>query len=220
MATGDLGATDIFSPGTGWNIQSSTVTRSEDIVDVLDGDGDVVCQPNFNEENVASAEYQLCGEAGTISLTLGAVTNGYIVRSIELSHEAGQAPNLTVEGIAYDGGESLTNRTSVISVTGLSVAALSGSELAVSGSGEATSVTRRWEMELVTAPGGDGNVAYVAPRTPMETYEESGVGSLDLVTTLPTLTNYVLESAENSDSNQEMDTYSLSFKRGLNTTVV
>ncbi len=214
MATGDLGATDIFSPGVGWNVQSSTVTASEDIVEVLDGAGDVSCLTPFGEENVATAEYELCGEVGTISLTLGGLEGGYIVRSVELSQEAGQAPRLSVDGIAYDGGETLSSRTYEINETGLTILDMNG--LTVTGGGEETSITRRWEMELVTQPGGDGQVAYVAPRTPMEMYEESGSGTM----VAPALTDYTLESFENSDSNQELDTYSVSFKKGLATSLV
>jgi len=213
MAIGDLGATDIFSPGAGWNVQSSTVTESEDIVEVLDGAGDVACLTPFGEENVATAEYELCGAVGTIALTLGGLEGGYIVRSVEFSQEAGQAPRLSVEGIAYDGGETLSSRTYAISESGLTVADMNS--LTVTGGGEETSITRRWEMELVTQPGGDGQIAYVAPRTPMEMYEESGSGTM----AAPALAGYTLESFENSDSNQELDTYSVSFKKGLTTVV-
>ena len=118
-----------------------------------------------------------------------------------------------MEGIAYDGGETLSSRTYAISESGLTVADMNS--LTVTGGGEETSITRRWEMELVTQPGGDGQIAYVAPRTPMEMYEESGSGTM----AAPALAGYTLESFENSDSNQELDTYSVSFKKGLTTVV-
>lgn len=220
MALGDLGATDLFGIGTGdgWHVQSSTLSGSQDIVDVLNATGDVACQPTFGEENTASAEYELCGDAGAISLTLGDDTTGYIIRSVEFSQEAGQAPRMSIEGVVYDGGEALSDRTYAISETGLTSSALNN--LTVAGTGNSidpTSITRRWEMELVTQLGGDGQIGQVAPRTPMETYEESGSGSLGAD---PSIANYTLESFENSDSNQELDTYSVSFKKGLVTTVV
>ena len=217
MAIGDLGATDIFLIGTtnGWHAQSSTKTASEDIVEVLDGTGSVSCLTPFGEENVATAEYELCGTAGVINLELGAVKGGYILRNVEFSHEAGQAPRMSVEGIAYDGNETLGDNTYTINKTAISNLDIDTNKENVSGVGDATSITQRWEIELVTQPGGDGQIAYVTPRTPMETYEESGSGATSGVPAIATPLGYVLESFEDSDSNQELDTYSVSFKRGL-----
>jgi hypothetical protein len=49
-------------------------------------------------------------------------------------------------------------------------------------------------------------------RTPKLTYTESGIGT---ATSAPAITGYTIESYENSDSNQETDTYTATFVKEL-----
>lgn len=214
MAIGDLGATDIFGLGGSFHAQSSTTTNSNDVVEVLEGGGDVACLNQFNDEVTATVEYQVCGST-TLSVSLGDDASGFIIRSVELSHEAGQAPTVTIEGVAYDGGETVKDSTYAISQA-VNIAAVASILTTPISGVEATSITHRWEMEVTTSMGSDGQVSYAWPRTPMVTYEESGSGTL---ASAPTVTGYTLESWENSDANQELDTYACTFKSGLTSVV-
>ena len=211
MAAGDLGATDIFSLGAGFNAQSSTISNGRDIVDTLSSTGDIACQNAFNTEVTATAEYEVCGSQ-TLSITLGSVVGGYMVTNVELSHEAGQAPRVSITGIANDGGESTTGTRTYAISQAVDIAAVA-SILTTPATGiEATSVTHTWAMERTTGMGSDGQVAFAIARTPKYTYTESGQGTLSAA---PTITGMILESYENSDSNQELDTYTCTFTGAL-----
>ena len=213
MALGDLGATNIFSVAGGWHAQSATVTTSQNIVSVIDATGAVACLNEFEASTTATVEYEGCGAASD-TITLGGEVGGYIVRSVEVSHEAGQAPRLTVEGVSYAGGtHGLTNDTVVTAAADISAVS---SGLTTPVSLDATSVTERYECEVVTQLGGDGEILRTETHSPIETYEESGSGSLG---SAPTKTGYTLESWEDSDANQELDTYSCTFKKALTPTV-
>jgi hypothetical protein len=213
MALGDLGSTDIFSLGAGFHAQNTEVSNEQDIVDVLASDGDIACKNGFNTQVTVTAEYEVCGSV-TLAIDLGSVVGGYIVRSVELSHEAGAAPRVSIEGIKYGGSETVSEQAYAISQAVNIASVASGLTTPASGI-EATSVTRRWECEISTAMGPDGEVSYAVTRTPVETYEESGSGTL---ASAPTMTGYTLSAFANSDSNQELDTYSCSFEKGLVTT--
>ena len=211
MALGDLGSTDLFSLGAGFNAQSTTISNGNDVVDTLSSTGDIACQNAFNTEVTATAEYEVCGSQ-TLSLSLGSVVGGYMITNVEASHEAGQAPRVSVTGIANDGGEDVSGtRTYAISLN-LNIAAVASVLTTPSSGIEATSVTHTWAMERTTGMGSDGQVSFAVARTPKYTYSESGQGTL---ASAPTITGMVLESYENSDSNQELDTYTCSFTDGL-----
>lgn len=207
MAIGDLGATDIFSLGAGFNAQSSSTNNARDIVEVLGASGDIACLTPFNTVVTASAEYEVCGSQ-TLSISLGDVVGGYIVNSVELSHSAGSAPTVSIEGIAFDGGETVTSNTYAISQA-VNIASVSG---LIGGSGEPTEISYRWECEVTQSMGSDGQVSYAVSRTPKLTYTESGLGTF---VSAPSITDYTLESYENSDSNQETDTYTATFIKEL-----
>jgi hypothetical protein len=204
MAAGDLGATNIFSLGAGFNVQSSSTSNSRDITEVLSSVGDIACETPFNTVITANAEYEVCGEA-TLALLLGDTVGGYLVNSVELSHSAGQAPTVTIEGLDWPDA-TITNRTYSISEA-INIAAVESKI-----SEEATEVTHRWECEITQSMGSDGQVAYAVSRTPKYTYTEGGLGTLS---SAPTITGMTLESFENSDSNQETDTYTCTFTQGL-----
>lgn len=203
------GASNLFNLPAGFHPQSSEESSSRDIVDVLGATGDIQCQTGFNAETTATAEYEVCGSV-TLSISLGAVVNGYIVRSVELSHEAGQAPTVRIEGIKYVSGTTITQRTHAISQA-VNAAAVVG----LVNASNATSVTYRWEVEISTAMGPNGQVAYAVSRTPKLTYEESGTGHLSAE---PSVTNYITVSYANSDSNQELDTYTATLEQPLTST--
>jgi hypothetical protein len=209
MAAGDLGATNIFSLGAGFNVQSSSTSNSRDITEVLSSVGDIACETPFNTVTTANAEYEVCGSA-TLALLLGDTVGGYLVNSVELSHSAGQAPTVTIEGLDWPDA-TITNRTYSISEA-INIAAVA-SKLTTPSSGiEATEVTHRWECEITQSMGSDGQVKFAVSRTPKYTYTEGGLGTL---TDAPTITDMTLESFENSDSNQETDTYTCTFTQGL-----
>lgn len=216
MAAGDLAATDIFSLGSPFHAQSSTVNTNQDITEVLASDGDIICQTQFNTVATATVEYEVCGD-GALSLSLGDIVGGYQIRMIEASQEAGQAPRVTVEGVAYDGGETATENTYAVSLTfdadDVSTNALIDTGL--DASAEATSITYRWEMELTTGMGSDGQVSFVVSRTPRLTYDESGIGTATSAPSDSSDAALILVSYENSDSNQEIDTYTASFTKLL-----
>jgi hypothetical protein len=209
MAIGDLGATNIFSLGTGFNVQSSSVNRNQDITEVLSSIGDIACQTPFNAVITASAEYEVCGSQ-TLALALGSEIGGYIVRSVELSQSAGQAPTVAIEGLSFPSA-TVTARTYAISQA-INIAAISPGLTTPSTGLEPTEVSHRWECEITQSMGSDGQVKYAVSRTPKYTYTESGLGTL---ASAPTKTGMVLESFENSDSNQETDTYTCTFTHGL-----
>jgi hypothetical protein len=215
MAAGDLGATNIFGLGTGFNIQSSSTNHNQDITEVLSGSGDVACLTPFNTVSTANAEYEVCGSV-TLSLVLGSVINGWIVNSVELSHSAGQAPSVTVEGIKFPSATVTTREYSISQAANIAlVAGLISSGL--DANAEATEISHRWECEITQSMGSDGQVAFAISRTPKYTYTESGIGTA----TTPAIsapTGMVLESFENSDSNQETDTYTATFVKGLEST--
>jgi hypothetical protein len=208
MAIGDLGATDIFSLGAGFNAQSSSTNNARDIVEVLGASGDIACLTPFNTVVTTSAEYEVCGSQ-TLSISLGDVVGGYIVNSVELSHSAGSAPTVSIEGIAFDGGETVNSNAYAISQA-VNIASVSG--LMGVASTEATEISYRWECEVTQSMGSDGQVSYAVSRTPKLTYTESGIGTLS---SAPSITDYTLESYENSDSNQETDTYTATFVKEL-----
>lgn len=200
-----VGATDVFSLGGGFHPQTSEINNSRDIVDVLNANGDVQCQTGFNTRNEVSVEYEVCGQS-TLSISIGGVVNGYIVRLVEYSHEAGQAPVVRVEGIKYDGGETVSTRTYAISQAinpALIVSPLTGTD--------PTSATRRWECEISEAMGANGQVKFAASRTVKEFYEEEGTGEL---ASAPAYTDFIVSGFDNSQSNQEFNTYSVSYERG------
>jgi len=210
MAAGDLGATDIFSLGAGFNAQSSTLNYNRDITEVMSSVGDIACQTAFNTVTTVTAEYEVCGSV-TLSIEVGDEVGGYLVTSVEASHSAGQAPTVTIEGLAWPSA-TVATRTYSISQA-LNIASVA-SELTTPSSGiEATEVTHRWEVEVTQSIGSDGEVAYAVSRTPKYTYTESGLGTLSAPG--PTITGMKLESYDNSDSNQETDTYTCTFTEGL-----
>lgn len=214
MAAGDLGATDIFSLGAGFNTQSSSVNNNRDITEVLGSNGDIACQNGFNTVVTANQEAEVCGSV-TLSLTLGAVVGGYLIRMVEVTHEAGQAPRVTVEGLAYTGSETIAERTYAISLA-IDIAAVAGLiDNGLDASAEATSVTHRWECEITTAMGSNGQVAFANSRTPKYTYEESGTGTATSSPSDVSDPDLLIVSYENSDSNQEIDTYTASFTKKL-----
>ena len=213
MAAGDLGATNLFSLGAGFNVQSSSTTANRDITEVLGANGDIQCQTPFNSVTTATAEYEVCG-AVSLALSLGGTVGGLIIRAVELSHSAGQAPRVTVEGISFPGA-TVTNRTYAISQA-VDIAAVAG--LITGGldaNAEATEITHRWECEITQSMGSDGQVAFAVSRTPKYTYSESGIGTFTGTPAITTPAGMVLESFENSDSNQETDTYTASFVNKL-----
>lgn len=210
MAAGDLGATDLFSLGAGFHPQNSSVSNSRSITEVLGSDGDIACQTPFNTVVTASAQYEVCGSQ-TLSITLGDVVGGYIVTSVDLSHSAGEAPTVAIEGIAFDGGETVATNTFAISQA-VNIASVAG---LIGGSGEPTEINYRWECQVTQSLGSDGQVSYAVSRTPKLTYTESGLGTL---VSAPSIAGYVLESYENSDSNQETDTYTATFVKLLAST--
>lgn len=216
MAAGDLGATDLFSLGAGFNPQSATVSSARTLTEVLGANGDGACLTPFMTVVNATADYEVCGSQ-TLSIGLGDVVGGYIVTAVELAHKAGEAPTVSIQGTAYDGGETVAGRTYDISqaVNIASVVSLIGSGL--DANAEATEVSYRWECQLTTGVGSDGQVSFVSPRTPKLTYTESGIGT---ATSTPVISGYTLESYENSDSNQEIDTYTATFIKQLTSTVV
>lgn len=217
MAAGDIGATDIFSLGAGFNPQSSSDNNTRDITEVLGANGDIACQNGFNTVVTAQAEYEVCGSV-TLSITLGAVVGGYLVRSVELTHEAGQAPRVTVEGLAWTGNETVATRTYAISQA-VNIAAVAGLiDTGLDANAEATSVTHRWECEITTAMGSNGQVAFANSRTPKYTYEESGTGTATSAPSNSSDSDLIIVNYENSDSNQEIDTYTASFTKKLTST--
>ena len=209
MAAGELGATNIFGLGTGFNVQNSTVTRNQDVTEVLGASGDVTCLTPFNLVATASAEYEVCGSQ-TLGIDLGAEEGGYIVNSVELSHSAGQAPSVSIQGLAFPSA-TVTERTYSISQA-VNIAAVAAGLTTPSTGIMPTEVSHRWECEVTQSVGSDGQVAFAASRTPKYTYTESGLGTL---ASAPTKTGMTLESWENSDSNQETDTYTCTFTQGL-----
>jgi hypothetical protein len=205
----NLGATDLFSLGAGFNAQNSSADFSQTVVDVLSAAGDVVCQPTFDARIVALAEYEVCGTP-TLALTLGAVVGGYITTSAEYTHEAGSPARITINGTAYVETETLAAKTYALS---FAIPALPTSEITTPASGlEVNSVSKTWALELTEGVGANGNVKFVTPRTLKLTHTESGLGQL---ASAPTMTGFALESYNNSDSNQELDTYSLTFNKGI-----
>ena len=167
MAAGDLSATNTFSLGAGFNVQNSTTTANRDITEVLGANGDIQCQTPFNIVSTASASYEVCGSV-TLGISLGSEVSGYIVRSVELQHSAGQAPTVNIEGLAF-AGATVTERTYAISqaVDIANVVGLITASLDVNA--EATEVTHRWECEITQSIGSDGNVSFAVSRTPKYT---------------------------------------------------
>lgn len=214
MAAGDLGATDIFSLGAGFNVQSSSTGTQKSITEVLASNGDIACHTPFGTVVTASAEYEVCGSQ-TLSIDLGAEVGGYIVNSVELSHSAGQAPTVRVSGLAFDGGETVvTNEYSISQAVNIAtVAGLIDTGLAANS--EATEVNYRWECQITQSIGSDGQVSFAVSRTPKLTYTESGLGTATSAPSDSSDTALILESYENSDSNQETDTYTATFVKKL-----
>lgn len=209
MAAGDLSATNIFSLGAGFNVQNSSTTANRDITEVLGANGDIACQTPFNNTVTASASYEVCGSV-TLAIDLGSEVGGYIVRSVELAHSAGQAPTVTIEGMSF-AGATVTERTYAISQA-VDIATVAG--LITSGldaAAEATEISHRWECEITQSIGSDGGVSFAVSRTPKYSYTESGLGSATTVPAITSPAGMVCESYENSDSNQETDTYTASF---------
>ncbi len=218
MASGDLGATDLFSLGAGFNAQSSDVDNNRDIVEVLAADGDIACHTPFNTVVTATAEYEVCGSQ-TLAITLGGLVNGYLVQSVELTHEAGSAPTVTVEGVAYDGGEQPTHRNEYAISQAVNIALVSGLiDTGLDAGAEATSVTFRWECQITVGTGSDGQVSFAVTRTPKLMYEEAGQGTATSAPSDSSDTALILENYKNSDRNQELDTYSASFVKKLTST--
>jgi len=211
MAAGDLGATDIFSPGSTWNVQNSSVSTSNSITEVLGSTGDIACLTPFQETATASAEYEGCGTPGLSEYVLGGVVGGYTVTSIEASQSAGEAPRLSIEGMGFDGGEDVSNNRTYSITQDFDISSVTG-ENVIDTSGEPTEISDRWEMQLTQTIGSDGQVSYVVSRTPKATYTESGIGTLG---SAPSLSGWTLESWEDSDSNQETDTYTCTFSTEL-----
>jgi len=211
MALGDIGATDLFSLGSGFNAQSTKTDVTNKIVDVLDALGNVECQSEFEITANATTEYEVCGTP-TLAFNLGGVVNDYIITSGSITYEAGEAPKVTMSGIAYDGNETVASRIYAVShAVSATVPTLISSALK-----EQTSVTYTWEIQLATGMGANGQIALVSPRTAKEMYTEEGQGSLSAK---PTLSGYVCDAWGNSDENQELDTYTFSLNRGRDVTV-
>jgi hypothetical protein len=205
----NLGATDIFSLGTGFNAQNSNVDFSQTVNDVLSAAGDVACQPTSDPRFVTLAEYEVCATP-TLSISLGGVVGGYIVTSVEYSHEAGSPATVSVNGTAYDGNETVASKTYALS---FAIPAIPTSGLTTPSSGvEVNSVTKTWALELTEGMGANGTVKFVTPRTLKLTHTEEGLGVLAAA---PTMTGFALESYSNSDSNQELDTYTCTFNKGI-----
>lgn len=209
MAAGDLAATNIFSLGAGFHVQNSTTSNQRSITEVLGSDGAIQCQTPFGTVVTASAEYEVCGDA-TLSISLGAVVGGYIVQSVEASQSAGEAPRVSIEGIAFDGGETVaTNEydiTLAFDADDVSTIALYDTNL--DANAEPTEVSYRWEAQITQTTGSDGEISFAVSRTPKLTYTESGIGTASAPGPADASdADLVLESYENSDSNQETDTY-------------
>lgn len=219
MAAGDLTATDLFSLGAGFNPQSSTVSNARSITEVLAADGDIACQTPFNTVVTASAEYEVCGDAA-LSITLGDDSTGYIITSVEYSQSAGEAPTVSVEGIAFDGGETFTGNTYAISLTADfdNVATNALIDTGLDANAEPTEIMHRWECEVTQSIGSDGQVSFAVSRTPKFSYTESGLGTATSAPSDSGDSDLILESFENSDSNQETDTYTASFTKKLAST--
>jgi len=219
MAAGDLAATDIFSLGSGFNPQSSSTNNARSITEVLASDGDIACQTPFNTVVTASAEYEVCGDA-ELSITLGDVVGGYIVNSVEYSQSAGSAPTVSVEGIAFDGGETVATNEYAISLTADfdDVATNALIDTGLDDNAEPTEISHRWECEVTQSIGSDGQVSFAVSRTPKFTYTESGLGTATSAPSDSSDADLILESYENSDSNQETDTYTATFVKKLTST--
>jgi len=214
MPAGDLAATDIFSLGAPFHVQSSSTNTQNSITEVLGADGDIKCLTPFNTVVTASADYEVCG-SGTLAVDLGGRPDDYIITSVELSHSAGEAPSVSIEGMAFDGGETVTTNEYSISQA-IDIAAVAGEITSgLDASAEATEVSYRWECQLTQTIGSDGQVSFAVSRTPKLTYTESGIGT---ATGTPVISGYTLESYENSDSNQETDTYTATFTKELAST--
>ncbi len=129
--------------------------------------------------------------------SLGAVVGGYLVRSVELTPEAGQAPRVTVEGLAWTETKR-SQRTYAISQA-VNIAAVAGLiDAGLDANAEATSVTHRWGCEITTAMGNTGQVGFTNSYSKY-TYEESGTGTATSAPSDLSDSDLIIVNYENSD---------------------
>ena len=203
-----VGATNIFNLGSGFEVQNSSTPTTFKVVKTRKGNSNGACMRRFEETVNATATYKVCGTP-TLQLSLGGVVNGFIIVRVTATHEAGEDPEVVVEGTAYDGNETVRARTFAIShaFTEDVVGQISGMD--------ATQTTHVWELQLATGMGGNGQIKFANPHSGDKTYTEEGLGSF---ASEPSIEGYECEEYTPNDDNQELNTYSATFTKMIDLT--
>ena len=120
----DLGATDLFSLGAGFSVQSSNTEPYSSEALALSSIGNVACTNLHDSGTNYSATYKYCGtnivtSLGAFLTSFGGVSGGALVTGIDLSFGAGEQPEISITGHNHTTNPHAgTNAANVFDVSG------------------------------------------------------------------------------------------------------
>lgn len=226
-------ATDLFGLGSNFSIQSSSTRETRERAMSLKANGDVACESGefnvtFEYENVA----EHCGATAGTRSDLGAKLTGFggvfdskVLTSLEHTLNNKAIPSLTLQGHQHEENAHTTGlRVYDVSALfpdgqghGVDLSSLTADNaITISANGSFTGATFTASLEHMDSEGADGDHFDGQNRTCKVEVRLEGLGAKSTVTLGA---NWILDDEEDSDSNQESDTFSITAHQYVNAAV-
>ncbi len=130
-----LGATDIWALGADFACQDtsgSTGDQSQDIVTVLDGDGDQAAQTGFENKTEFRASYKYTGTdlASDLAVKIGEIVESKFIDNISIKFETRAAVTVDISGHQHDTNPHVTGATGTFDGFDMILSTLIGSSVA------------------------------------------------------------------------------------------
>lgn len=210
-----FGSEQPFGALTGWNYNSASVTNGKERASALDRIGNEAASKLYDEKDEVTASFISASSsvAPTIPPVIGAVLNGYILTSIQVSTTRDGMPTMTLTGHQHaanphDGSEKKIAH-------GITIASGFGAQDFMSGTAGANASVRSGsitiECQHADETDADGDHLVGENYTPMITAETEWTG----VPTTPAATGWDVTSKPNPTVNTGFESYSVSGTKAL-----